>query len=88
MGWTLDDSANNYPWRVGRKLGRTVYAQVGPVPSDDDELLGLMETEAIAESVVKAHNYATGLFPGTDSRSDSRSDPDAIGGSVREAETP
>lgn len=56
MGWTLDDSALNYPWRVGRKLGRTIYAQAGPEPSDDDELLGLMETEAIAEEVVRLHN--------------------------------
>ena len=63
MGWTLDDSANNYPWRVGRKLGRTIYAQVGPEPSDDDELLGLMETESIAASVVEAHNRTGSMTP-------------------------
>lgn len=56
MGWTLDDSANNFPWRVGRKLGRTVYAQEGDAPSDDDPLLGLMETEEIARQVVVAVN--------------------------------
>lgn len=58
MVWHLDDSANNYPWRVGRKLGRTVYAQEGPEPSDDDPLLGLMETEHIAAYVVELHNAA------------------------------
>ena len=57
MGWTLEDSANNYPWRVGRKLGRTVYAQEGDVPSDDDPLLGFMESDAIAEQVVEAINH-------------------------------
>lgn len=56
MGWTLEDSANNYPWRVGRKLGRTVYAQVGDEPDDEDPFLGLMETEDIAAQVVDAMN--------------------------------
>jgi hypothetical protein len=56
MGWNVNDSANNYPWRVGRKLGRTIYAQVGYEPSDDDELLGLMETNEIAEMVVALVN--------------------------------
>lgn len=57
MSWTLEDSANNYPWRVGRKLGRTIYAQEGDEPSDDDAFLGLMETEDIAATVVNAVNY-------------------------------
>lgn len=57
MGWTLEDSANNYPWRVGRKLGRTIYAQAGSEPSDDDEFLGLMDSEEIAATVVDAVNY-------------------------------
>lgn len=53
MGWTLEDSANNYPWRVGRKLGRTIYAQLGEEPSADDPFLGLMESEDIAVTVVQ-----------------------------------
>jgi hypothetical protein len=57
VGWTLEDSANNYPWRVGRKLGRTIYVQPGDEPSDDDEFLGLMESEEIAAQVVDAVNY-------------------------------
>lgn len=57
MSWTLEDSANNYPWRIGRKLGRTIYAQEGDEPSDDDVFLGLMESEEIAAQVVNAVNY-------------------------------
>lgn len=43
-------------WRVGRRVGRTVYAQVGPEPSDDDPLLGVMDTPALAEACVRDHN--------------------------------
>lgn len=44
-------------WRVGRKIGRTIYAQVhGEEPSDDDVLLGMMDTEWLAKEVVEAHN--------------------------------
>lgn len=35
-------------WRVGRKLGRTVY--------DGDQLIGVMDTPELAESVVAAVN--------------------------------
>lgn len=57
MGWNLEDSANNYPWRVGRKLGRTIYAQEGDAPSDEDPLLGIMDTADLAAMVVDAVNY-------------------------------
>jgi len=43
-------------WRVGRKVGRTIYAMVGPQPSDDDVLIGVMDTEALARDAVGAHN--------------------------------
>jgi hypothetical protein len=43
-------------WRQGRKLGRTIYAQAGGEPSDEDELIGLMDTEALAEEACEAHN--------------------------------
>jgi hypothetical protein len=43
-------------WRTGRKLGRTLYEQVGAEPSDDDKLLGLMDTGTLAEFVVHAMN--------------------------------
>lgn len=43
-------------WRTGRKLGRTIYAQVSSEPTDNDVFLGLMENEQLATMVVKAHN--------------------------------
>jgi hypothetical protein len=44
------------PWRVGRKVGRTIYAQTGPEPSDDDVLIGVMDTPELAEDAVNCHN--------------------------------
>lgn len=43
-------------WRVGRKVGRTLYVQVGAEPSDDDVLVGLMDTADLARLVVEAVN--------------------------------
>jgi hypothetical protein len=58
-------------WRVGKKLGRTIYAVLGEGEREDgtegncDVLLGMMETRALAEHVVKTHNYDLGrLLPG------------------------
>jgi hypothetical protein len=46
-------------WRVGRKLGRTLYAMLPDgTPSDDDIFIGLMETRELAEAVVREHNAA------------------------------
>jgi hypothetical protein len=42
--------------RVGRKVGRTIYAQVGTEPSDDDRLIGVMDTPQLAEEAVRAVN--------------------------------
>lgn len=44
------------PWRVGRKVGRTIYALVGGEPSDEDELIGVMDSRAVASAAVEAHN--------------------------------
>lgn len=44
------------PWRTGRKVGRTIYAQAGDEPHDHDHLLGLMDTPQLADHAVKAHN--------------------------------
>ena len=52
-------------WRVGRKVGRTVYVQSGPEPSDDDRLIGLMDTPDLARLVVEAVN-GTRLIPSGD----------------------
>jgi hypothetical protein len=44
-------------YRVGRKVGRTIYHQVGPEPSDNDELVGVMDTPILAAMFVYAINY-------------------------------
>jgi hypothetical protein len=41
------------PWRVGRKVGRTIYAVTG---TGDDVLVGLMDTRALAARAVADHN--------------------------------
>jgi hypothetical protein len=46
----------NQKWRVGRKVGRTVYVQLGEEPSDRDILIGLMDTPEIAELAVRGVN--------------------------------
>jgi hypothetical protein len=38
--------------RQGRKVGRTIYAQLGDQPSDDDPLVGVMDTAELARQVV------------------------------------
>jgi hypothetical protein len=43
-------------WRVGRKLGHTVYAQLGRGPSDDDVFLFTTHNRALAEHIVAEHN--------------------------------
>lgn len=43
-------------WRVGRKLGRTIYAMLGSEPSTDDLLLGVLDEEYLARHVVEVHN--------------------------------
>ncbi len=43
-------------YRTGRKVGRTIYRQVGTEPSDDDELVGLLDTPVLAEMFVMAIN--------------------------------
>lgn len=44
------------PWRKGKKLGRRIYVQMGKSPNEADPLLGIMETETLAELVVTSHN--------------------------------
>jgi len=42
--------------RVGRKVGRTLYIQLGEESSDDDELCGMMDSPELAAIVVAAVN--------------------------------
>lgn len=57
-------------WRVGRSLGRTVYAVVGD-NRDDDVFIGMMETRALAERVVSDHNALLHAWDGVNRREDS-----------------
>jgi hypothetical protein len=43
-------------WRVGTKLGRTVYRQHGIDPCGKDTFLGMMETRELAELTCKVMN--------------------------------
>lgn len=47
-----------YPWRVGRKVGRNIYAQLGPDPDDGDVIIGQMDSATLAAEAVQAHNEA------------------------------
>jgi hypothetical protein len=51
-------------WRIGRHVGRTVYAQAGPEASDEDSLIGVLDTPEIAAEACKAHNYALAMRSG------------------------
>lgn len=42
--------------RQGRKVGKTLYLQYGPEPSDDDKLIGYVEDEDFARMIVSACN--------------------------------
>jgi hypothetical protein len=44
-------------WRTGRKIGRTIYLMVGEVPSDDDVLIGVMDTPQLARQAVVSVNH-------------------------------
>jgi len=52
------------PWRTGRHLGRTIYARLGPEASDEDPVLGMMDTAELAEEACSAHNYCLGMQRG------------------------
>lgn len=44
------------PWRVGRKVGRTIYSCAGTGDPDDDRLIGMLDTHALAAEAVAGHN--------------------------------
>jgi hypothetical protein len=50
-------------WRPGRKVGRTIYAQAGPEPSDGDVLIGVMDTPELAAEACDARNAAAAVTP-------------------------
>lgn len=42
--------------RQGRKVGRTLYQQMGDMASDDDPIVGLVDTPELAAFIVEAVN--------------------------------
>lgn len=58
--WSMR-SYDEQPWRPGRKVGRTIYAQQGQTASDEDVLIGVMDTEWYAEITCRDHNIALGF---------------------------
>lgn len=50
----------DFPWRVGRKVGRTVYAVVSRSAGDNDVLIGVMDTPHLAREAVACHNRRLG----------------------------
>lgn len=53
-------------WRVGRKVGRTIYLQLGPEPSDSDTLIGIMDTAQLSIDAVDAVNSSVAMSFTTD----------------------
>jgi hypothetical protein len=58
-GMSEDDWAQHAPWRVGSKVGRTVYAMRGG-NSQDDLLIGMFDTPELARRAVSDHNRTGG----------------------------
>lgn len=48
-------------WRIGRRLGRTLYRQSDAVPGDDDVLLGMMDDSATALLAAESVNAVARL---------------------------
>jgi hypothetical protein len=49
---------HEHPWRQGRHEPRHLYAQIGAEPSDDDPIVGTLDTPEAAEEACEAHNEA------------------------------
>jgi hypothetical protein len=43
-------------YRIGRKLGRTIYWQPGAEPTDNDDFIGIMDQPGIARYIVTVLN--------------------------------
>lgn len=51
------------PWRTGRRVGRTVYAQFSKDPAGTDVLIGVMDTPELADEAVASHNAVLAMRP-------------------------
>lgn len=45
----------NYPWRVGRSVGRTIYADTCE-DANEHILIGMMDTPELAAQACDSHN--------------------------------
>lgn len=54
---SIDTSWIEYSkWRIGRTLGRTIYAEIGPDPSKQDFFLGIFDSKEVASYLVRMQN--------------------------------
>ncbi len=67
-GASMSDDLIKSPWRCGRKVGRTIYAQIGSEPGEDDLLIGMMDSPELALAVVEAHNDAVSFSRNAESQ--------------------
>lgn len=58
----------DFPWRTGRTVGRTIYVVRGPIASSNDILIGVMDTPRLAEEAVECHNSRLGWTEPDESR--------------------
>ena len=77
-------------WRTGRKVGRTIYLQLGPEPSDYDVLYGVMDTPELAAAAVRGLNRfaAEGVLDLDDVDPMDKSTPTVTAASVLEYQCP
>jgi hypothetical protein len=52
-----DNGGLTLQWRVGRHIGRTIYAVSDDAPDGDGVLIGVMDTPELAAEAVQAHNF-------------------------------
>ena len=62
MATEIPDPKLSLPWRAGRHVGRTIYAQGGDEASREDALIGMMDTPELAAEACSAHNYRLRLI--------------------------
>jgi hypothetical protein len=53
---TMTDRAVSLPWRVGRTVGRTIYAQADDDHTDAGLLIGVLDTRGLAAEACASHN--------------------------------
>lgn len=58
MAGARKEALVNVRWRVGRSVGRTIYAVLEEPAVAGDVLIGLMDSSALAAAAVRDHNEA------------------------------